>query len=114
MPKALLLPVSVVAEAGRRVPMARPPTAKMAAHAVAVPMAEIMHGEMPKAVAVKIMMIAVLEAAPIRSVIMPAIKSVTESGSKTAVRGATAMGDRIHLHESNGEKTSRSDGEESS
>ena len=44
---------------------------------------------------------------------MPAIKSVTEDPDpKLPCAAATAMGDRIHLHESNGEKTSRSDGEE--
>ncbi len=73
--------------------MARPPTAEMAGHAVAVPMPEIMHGEMPKAVAAKIMMIAVLKATPIKSVITPAIKSVTEAGAETAVRATAAMGD---------------------
>jgi hypothetical protein len=80
--------------------MARPPTAEMAAHAVAVPMAEIMHGEMAKAVAAKIMVIAVLEATPIRSVITPAIKSATEAGAETAAPAAAAMGDGGCLRQS--------------
>ncbi len=58
--------------------MARPPMAEMAAHAVAVPMAEIMHGEIARSGRGKIVMIAVLKAAPIKAVIVPAIKSVTE------------------------------------
>ncbi len=66
MPNALFVPASAATEAGRGAPMPRLPMAEMVAHAVAVPMTGIMHGEMmPKAVVVRIVMKAVIKSVPV-------------------------------------------------
>jgi hypothetical protein len=66
VPNAFFVPVSAATEAGCGMPTAWLPMAEMVAHALAVPMTGIMHGEMmPKAVVVRIVMRPVIKSVPV-------------------------------------------------
>jgi hypothetical protein len=91
--------MSVIAEAGRRLPMPRPPMVETAVAAMRVPMAEIMAREMmPKAVVIP----AVLEIMRAEIMKMVTVKRVTECPAGRAMR--TASGDGIDLRESDAEQ----------
>jgi hypothetical protein len=110
MPKALLVPMSAAAEAGRGVPMAGLPPPEMITHAVPGPTTEAMPGEItPEVIMVERAMIAVSKAAPIKAVRAAAIKSVTEGGSESVRAGAMGDGGCRRQRQSNDQHASFAD-----
>jgi hypothetical protein len=88
--------------------------APMVVPAVAVPMTEVMAGEMmPEVVVMGIVMQTVIKAVPIKTMKATAAKSVTEGRPERAMRPAAAAArHRVGLSQCDGEQQSRGDREE--
>lgn len=108
MPDAVFVAASASAETRRDMPAAGLPVAEMIAGAVAVPVIEIVRGEMMRqAVVERKMMQVAMKSAPIRVLGAAAIKPMPDSLTEAGVHAASAVGDGLDLRTGDDKRTNR-------